>query len=50
MSLVINTNYAATVASNNLAYSNSMLQNSLNELSSGSKLTTAASDAAPPLH
>jgi len=45
MSLVINTNYAATVASNNLAYSNSMLQNSLNELSSGSKLTTAASDA-----
>ena len=45
MSLVINTNYAATVASNNLAYSNSMLQNSLNELSSGSKLTTSASDA-----
>jgi flagellin len=45
MSLVINTNYSATVAANNLAYSNSMLQNSLNELSSGSKLTTAASDA-----
>ena len=45
MSLVINTNYSATIAANNLAYSNSQLQNSLNELSSGSKLTTAASDA-----
>jgi len=45
MSLVINTNYSATVAANNLAYSNSQLQNSLNELSSGSKLTTSASDA-----
>jgi len=38
MSVVINTNYAATVASNNLATSNSMLQKSLNRLSSGSKI------------
>ena len=29
MSVVINTNYAATVASNNLAASNSMLQKSI---------------------
>ena len=45
MSLVINTNYSATVAANNLAYSHSMLQNSLNELSSGSKLYSSAADA-----
>src|SRR5258708_13824402 len=38
MSVVINTNYAATVASNNLATSNAMLQKSLNRLSSGSKI------------
>ena len=35
MSVVINTNYEATVASNNLAASNEMLQRSLNRLSSG---------------
>jgi flagellin len=45
MSVVINTNFAATVASNNLAASNSMLQKSLNRLSSGSKIVTPADDA-----
>ncbi|MEO0055215.1 MAG: hypothetical protein RLZZ50_1162, partial [Verrucomicrobiota bacterium] len=45
MAVVINTNYAATVASNNLAASNSMLQKSLNRLSSGSKIVSPADDA-----
>jgi flagellin len=45
MSVVINSNYAATVASNNLAASNSMLQKSLNRLSSGSKIVSPADDA-----
>jgi len=45
MSVVINTNYAATVAANNLASSNSMLQKSLNRLSSGSKIVSPADDA-----
>jgi flagellin len=45
MSVVINTNYAATVASNNLATSNAMLQKSLNRLSSGSKIVNPADDA-----
>jgi flagellin len=45
MSVVINTNYAATVASNNLASANSMLQKSLNRLSSGSKFVSSADDA-----
>jgi len=45
MSVVINTNYAATVASNNLAASNSSLQKSLNRLSSGSKIVSPADDA-----
>ncbi len=45
MAVVINTNYSATVASNNLAASNSMLQRSLNRLSSGSKIVTPADDA-----
>ena len=45
MSVVINTNYAATVASNNLAASNSMLQRSLNRLSSGSKIINPSDDA-----
>lgn len=45
MAVVINTNYAATVASNNLAASNSMLQRSLNRLSSGSKIVNPADDA-----
>jgi flagellin len=45
MAVVINTNYSATVASNNLASSNSMLQKSLNRLSSGSKIVTPSDDA-----
>src|SRR3954469_21159267 len=45
MSVVINTNYAATVASNNLASSNAMLQKSLNRLSSGTKIVSPADDA-----
>lgn len=45
MAVVINTNYAATVASNNLAASNTALQKSLNRLSSGSKIVTPADDA-----
>ena len=45
MSVVINTNYAATVASNNLAASNNMLQKSMNRLSSGSKIVNPADDA-----
>ncbi|MGH7945541.1 MAG: flagellin [Opitutaceae bacterium] len=45
MSVVINTNYAATVAANNLASSNAMLQKSLNRLSSGSKIVNPGDDA-----
>jgi len=45
MSVVINTNYSATVASNNLAASNEMLQKSLNRLSSGSKIVNPSDDA-----
>jgi flagellin len=45
MSVVINTNYAATAAANNLAASNLSLQKSLNRLSSGSKIVTPADDA-----
>jgi len=45
MSVVINTNYSATVASNNLAASNTMLQKSLNRLSSGSKIVNPSDDA-----
>lgn len=45
MSVVINSNAAATVASNNLASSNAMLQKSLNRLSSGSKIVSPADDA-----
>jgi flagellin len=45
MSVVINTNYAATVAANNLAASNESLQKSLNRLSSGSKIVTPSDDA-----
>ena len=45
MSVVINTNYAATVASNNLATSSSMLQKSLNRLSSGSRIVNPSDDA-----
>jgi flagellin len=45
MAVVINTNYSATVASNNLAVSNNMLQRSLNRLSSGSKIVNPSDDA-----
>ena len=45
MSVVINTNFAATVAANNLASSNASLQKSLNRLSSGSKIVTPSDDA-----
>jgi len=45
MSVVINTNYAATVASNNLAASNQALQKSLNRLSSGKKIVNPSDDA-----
>jgi flagellin len=45
MSVVINSNSAASIASNNLAYSTSMLQQSLNKLSSGSKIVNPSDDA-----
>lgn len=45
MAVVINTNFAATVAANNLAASNGALQKSLNRLSSGSKIVSPADDA-----
>jgi flagellin len=45
MSVVINSNVAASIAANNLAYSTSMLQDSLNKLSSGSKIVNPKDDA-----
>jgi flagellin len=45
MSVVINSNQSASIAANNLAYSNAMLQNSLNKLSSGSKIVNPSDDA-----
>jgi flagellin len=45
MPVVINTNYAASVAANNLSASNAMLQRSLNRLSSGSKIVAPSDDA-----
>ena len=45
MSVVINTNYAATVAANNLSASTSNLQRSMNRLSSGSKIVSPSDDA-----
>jgi flagellin len=45
MSVVINTNYTAQVASNNLAASNASLQKSITRLSSGSKIVNPADDA-----
>lgn len=45
MSVTINTNYAAIVASNNLATSNKALQKSLNRLSSGTKIVNPSDDA-----
>jgi flagellin len=43
--VVINTNTSASIAANNLASSNAMLQKSLNRLSSGSKIVSPADDA-----
>ena len=45
MSVVINTNSAATLASNNLASSDAMLQKSLARLSSGKKIVDPSDDA-----
>jgi len=45
MSVVINTNTAATIASANLASSSASLQRSLNRLSSGSKIVNPSDDA-----
>jgi flagellin len=45
MPVIINTNTAASIASNNLSASNAMLQKSLNRLSSGSKIVNASDDA-----
>ena len=45
MSVVLNTNQTATMASNNLAASSTMLQKSLNRLSSGSKIVNPSDDA-----
>jgi len=45
MSVVINTNTAASIAANNLASANDMLRKSLNRLSSGSKIVNASDDA-----
>jgi flagellin len=45
MSLFINTNTAASNAANNLSNSNLELQNSLNKLSSGSRIVKASDDA-----
>lgn len=45
MPVVINTNSAATLASNNLAASNAMLQKSLTRLSSGKKIVDPSDDA-----
>ncbi len=45
MSVVINTNYAATLASDNLAASSRLLQRSLSRLSSGSKIVNPSDDA-----
>jgi flagellin len=45
MSVIINTNTSATLASTNLGTANAMLQKSLARLSSGSKITSPADDA-----
>jgi flagellin len=45
MSVVINTNYAATLAADNLAASSTNLQKSLNRLSSGSRIVNPSDDA-----
>lgn len=45
MSVVINTNTAATIAASNLASSSASLQRSINRLSSGSKIVNPSDDA-----
>lgn len=45
MSVVINSNIAASIAANNLAYSQQQLEDSLNKLSSGSKIVNPSDDA-----
>lgn len=45
MSVIINTNTAATLAASNLGKANSMLQKSMARLSSGSKIASPADDA-----
>jgi flagellin len=45
MSVVINTNSAATAASYNLSATNANLQKSLNRLSSGYRIVTSSDDA-----
>ncbi|MEA3212887.1 MAG: flagellin [Chthoniobacter sp.] len=45
MSVIINTNTAATLAATNLGKANSMLQKSMARLSSGSKLSNSSDDA-----
>jgi flagellin len=45
MSVIINTNTAATLAATNLGKANSMLQKSMARLSSGSKLSSSSDDA-----
>lgn len=46
MSVVINTNTAASIAANNLGYANSQLTDAINQLSSGSKLADPSDDPA----
>jgi len=45
MSVIINTNMAATIAATNLGNANAQLQTALTQLSSGSKITSPADDA-----
>jgi flagellin len=45
MSVVINTNTAATTARSNLAFADAMFQRSLNRLSSGARIINASDDA-----
>jgi flagellin len=45
MSVIINTNTAATLAATNLGKANSMLQKSMSRLSSGSKIASPSDDA-----
>ncbi len=44
MSVVINTNTAASIAANNLGYASSQLTDAINQLSSGSRLANPAAD------